>query len=309
MAQKLQRKKIEIKSLKKALKIVSNGSESDQDSTEDDLDTEDSDDKGDDEESDDEGDDSDDDDGEDLPIPTQSYECKDIYLCSDQACGGEVTDGYCFLCRKKHQIMEDENMASTESQLEHPDRCMAPRGNTPLQSIPKDDSPLPALYESRAREYRSLLRRGATPEMCELFKLEFTYTNGIVARVTEDLFEEFAGLSMVECDWKIYLGRRLTLAKDDIDGYEFIESILDEISVLPGIGNWVTEEEETGVWVTYPKHSGQVESQPRDILDSVDIAAENRGGQSGRFGGDSATRFRDDSGHQKRGKTLNRLRT
>ncbi|KAH9476535.1 hypothetical protein JR316_0010575 [Psilocybe cubensis] len=203
------------------------------------------------------------------PEPIQSLEFEDVYLCTNTACGGEVTDGVCHFCGKPHQVLEDEFsiLASTESQLEHPDRDIAPRGDTPLKEI-EEGIEIPADYASRIGEYKELLRRGATPEMCTLFSLVFIPHEGISAFIPPEIFNQFSGPAMNDDDvWQIYLGRRVRLEETDVDGREFVESLLDDISVLPDTGNWATEEESPGIWITYPKFRGELDICRPNMMD------------------------------------------
>lgn len=226
-----------------------------------------------------------------LPEAIQSLEFKDVYVCMNTACGGEVTEGFCNFCGKQYQLLEvrhdrwsrllwlrvfhflkDEfatRAISTESQTDHPDRDIAPRGDTPLREI-DEHVEIPEAYASRKAEYKELLRRGATPEMCDLFYLQFHPNTGICAWLPEDIFNEFAGPAMEDEDeWQIYLGRRVTLEENDVDGREFVKNILDDISALPDVGNWATEEESPGTWVTYPKFRGELQIERPDIMDSM----------------------------------------
>ncbi|KAL5530972.1 hypothetical protein ACEPAG_3848 [Sanghuangporus baumii] len=103
--------------------------------------------------------------------------------------------------------------------------------------------------------------------MCETFCLEFTQEKGIVAWADDELFKSFSGMSMKNGDsWKIYLGRRIHLDEDDIDGAQFIEDLLEEVLLFPSshlrgpLGlerakremRWVTEQESRGIWATRP---------------------------------------------------------
>ncbi|KAL5513689.1 hypothetical protein ACEPAH_4088 [Sanghuangporus vaninii] len=103
--------------------------------------------------------------------------------------------------------------------------------------------------------------------MCETFCLERTQQKGIVAWADDELFKSFSGMSMKNGDnWKIYLGRRIHLDEDDIDGAQFIEYLLKEVLLFPSshprgpLGlerakremRWVTEQETLGIWATRP---------------------------------------------------------
>lgn len=164
---------------------------------------------------------------------------------------------------------------STESQTDHPDRRIAPRGDTPFGEIDPQTT-VPREYESRQKEYLELLRRGATADMCKTFNLSFTSERGICAVANEGIIEAFAGPAMQEEDtWQIYLGRCVTLEQDDFDGQNFVTDLMDDISTLPTAGNWVTEEEYPGTWVTYPKYRGELETWPADKMDLTDDMPED----------------------------------
>ncbi|KAI0078165.1 hypothetical protein K474DRAFT_1771247 [Panus rudis PR-1116 ss-1] len=169
-----------------------------------------------------------------------------VYRCI--RCTGEVVDGLCQFCLARYppsegdededdeaRIFNEMRSISTDDDFLLSSRRLAPRGNTPLGEV--DPSQLLPVniafgYAGREEEYRQLLSRGATRLMCERFRLEMNDANGIIAWVDEDLFEEFAGDAMGPNDqWKLYLGRELDLAPDDIDGSLFIEEFLEEATL------------------------------------------------------------------------------
>lgn len=125
----------------------------------------------------------------------------------------------------------------TESPLENPDRTMYPRGTTPLLEVPAWAPRVPhsnSYYADNPTAFGTLVSRGATPAMVELYQLEWTDEEGIVAWADEDLFDEFSSDSMKEgAKWKIYLGRRIVLDPADPDGTKFVEDLVEEIC---GIG-------------------------------------------------------------------------
>lgn len=106
-----------------------------------------------------------------------------------------------------------------------------------------------------------LLARGATQDMIDTFHLTFTDLDGIYAWADDELFNEFSGDGMKEGDtWKIYLGRRITLEEDDLDGSLFIETLIEEAVLFPQdpslvdptLMQWKTYKESPGVWITKP---------------------------------------------------------
>ena len=131
-----------------------------------------------------------------------------------------------------------------------------PRGDLPLLDHPLQAHPsLPHLYKKRRAEYEELLRRGATPAMCGTFQLEFFKDSGIVAGANEDLMEEFGGEAMEGCRWKIYLGRRVQLEEEDLDGTMCLEGLLeDALYFCPPTDRWITmrSKKYEDVWVTMP---------------------------------------------------------
>jgi hypothetical protein len=91
--------------------------------------------------------------------------------------------------------------------------------------------------------------------MCETFNLEFDTDTGIIAWADGDLYDEFAGPLMQMGDfWKIFLGRRIELDEEDLDGSLFIEAVLEDVLIFPLISGskWETVEESPGIWVTRP---------------------------------------------------------
>lgn len=144
-----------------------------------------------------------------------------------------------------------------EDLVEHSDRSLVPRGNTPLLDVGYDFA-IPDEYkwtyagnlgQDRSNEYRELLMRGATEDMCTTFHLEFTYEGGIYAWADPQLYEEFTGPPMQVGDfWKIHLGRRITLDEGDLDGSLFVENLLEDAVLFRA--RWETKEETPGIWVT-----------------------------------------------------------
>ncbi|KAL5492887.1 hypothetical protein ACEPAI_4335 [Sanghuangporus weigelae] len=203
-------------------------------------------------------------------LPEAFWDGKDeIYRCS--ACFWEVSEGICEHCATEHAVDDEQSRfsidnfssISTAHESFNPDRCLRLRGTTPLREV---DNPRELSGYSKD-EYNSLIARGATRQMCETFFLEFTQEKGIVAWADDELFKSFSGMSMKNGDnWKIYLGRRIHLDEDDIDGAQFIEDLLEEVLLFPSshlrgpLGlerakremRWVTEQESRGIWATRP---------------------------------------------------------
>jgi hypothetical protein len=108
-------------------------------------------------------------------------------------------------------------------------------------------------------EYRALLERGATREMCDTFHLEYTEKKGIFAWATPLIRAEFSGPAMKPGDkWKIHLGRCIKLDHDDPHGSAFIEGLLEDACLYPLCSEesdrkyqrWETVKEGSDVWVT-----------------------------------------------------------
>ncbi|KAF7968871.1 hypothetical protein HWV62_29140 [Athelia sp. TMB] len=193
----------------------------------------------------------------------------DVYRCSE--CNAEVVDERCHRCGEKHQWVDDfrQGMArnidnlSTDNQAMRGERQLAPRGITPFDEI--GDPNIQRNYLGRTKEYLELLRRGATREMCKTFHLEFKKETGIVAWADQVLFDSMSGPAMLEGHlWKIYLGRRIQLDDDDLDGSEFIEDLLEDAILFPLRSSrcsarvqerWETIQETPGVWATRPMHN------------------------------------------------------
>ncbi|THH04738.1 hypothetical protein EW145_g5301 [Phellinidium pouzarii] len=99
--------------------------------------------------------------------------------------------------------------------------------------------------------------------MCEVFILEFTEEVGIVAWADQDIFDAHSSPMMKNGHlWKIYLGRRIDLDVDDLDGAQFREDLLEEVILFPlrilvcthngTEERWETVEEMPGLWATRP---------------------------------------------------------
>jgi hypothetical protein len=68
-----------------------------------------------------------------------------------------------------------------------------------------------------------------------------------------ELYSDFAGPAMQKGDfWKIYLGRRVVLDEQDVDGSAFIEGLLEDVLMFSSSEGWETVEETPGIWVTRP---------------------------------------------------------
>lgn len=73
-----------------------------------------------------------------------------------------------------------------------------------------------------------------------------------MAWADEQLFQDYSTDVMAQGDrWKIYLGRRLCLSYDDIDGSIFIEDLIDEIIHSLSPDRWITVKRQN-VWITRP---------------------------------------------------------
>ncbi|KAI0319646.1 hypothetical protein OF83DRAFT_1054593 [Amylostereum chailletii] len=79
----------------------------------------------------------------------------------------------------------------------------------------------------------SLLRRGATVEMTELYELEYSHANGLVA---------YAG------GYTLYLGWNIDLADDDDGGERYIAWVLEDVRERPE--RWQVDETEDGLIAT-----------------------------------------------------------
>ncbi|KAF6763356.1 hypothetical protein DFP72DRAFT_875412 [Ephemerocybe angulata] len=203
---------------------------------------------------------SEEDDDSEGDIPTALWDEGDcVYRCLH--CTGEIEGGACFLCLREH-ITPDENVHDSlpaDNQAFSDDRASKPRGTTPLLERPKFGVVTPLSYANRSEEYANLIRRGATRAMCEQFNLEFTQNGGIYAWANQDILDEFMTSIAKEGDqWKIYLGRRIELDEEDLDGTQFIEGILEDGVLFcrrEGRGiqpRWVTVKDGKTTWVTRP---------------------------------------------------------
>ena len=97
----------------------------------------------------------------------------------------------------------------TDGGILHADRWLVPRGDTPLLEIEPDAiRARPERYAELERDYKELLSRGATRQMCERYDLQFYPASGIIAWADDDLFDDFTGELVQEGDrWQIYIGR------------------------------------------------------------------------------------------------------
>lgn len=213
-----------------------------------------------------------------------------VFRCFNLQCGWEVVDGICQSCASHHHLsvvsclcislakLTAYNTTQDETKFEDSidneaymsDRRLVQRGTTPLSEVGIESIPeeygrqwngVEAKWEDgREVEYLALLQRGATRLMCETFHLEFTIETGIVAWADSRVYETFAGPGMQEGDfWKIYLGRRIWLDPEDLDGFIFLEGILEdalfyplETPTTPVECRWYTYEEGPGIWATRP---------------------------------------------------------
>ncbi|KZV86810.1 hypothetical protein EXIGLDRAFT_774282 [Exidia glandulosa HHB12029] len=188
-------------------------------------------------------------------LPEPIWDDRDqVYRCVD--CGFEVCDGWCAgaECNRAHAYdsgsEDDDDFDNTDCFTMPPSvRLPHPRGTTPLLGVAVDAAPVS--FSGTFEAYRALLQRGATPAMVELFRLQWSADNGIVAYATPDLFHDWAGPAMERGDvWKIALGRKITLDENDVDGSRWIRDFLDEFLSSSA---WETVRERHGEWVTRPK--------------------------------------------------------
>lgn len=113
--------------------------------------------------------------------------------------------------------------------------------------------------------------------MCETYHLEYSAEHGIFAWADGDLYTQFSGSKMREGDfWKIYLGRRVVLDDEDLDGPLFIEGLLEEVLLFPSFHDterWETVEESPGIWVTRPLSRNEpiAESEEDEDYDVDDV--------------------------------------
>ncbi|KAF5378546.1 hypothetical protein D9615_007074 [Tricholomella constricta] len=213
-----------------------------------------------------------DDDDETLPEPMYD-DMDEVYRCTE--CAWEIVEGICEGCQTEYQWDEqgDDGVLPADSlytdSTYDPDRQQAPRGSTPLRDI----GPFRPLPGHTREHYGALIRRGATRLMIETFNLEYTHARGIFAWADSTFYSELAGPKMQKGDfWKIQLGRRFDLDEDDFDGAIFVEGILEEAIMFPGVGQplkWETVEESPGIWVTQTVR-GQECQQPRDAAEMGD---------------------------------------
>lgn len=161
------------------------------------------------------------------------------------------------LAEDTQYVSDPVDSQPTDNQTMSEDRETNPRCTAPLLDIPLSGLIVPVKYQERdggSEEYHQLLRRGATRIMCEQFSLSFSHERGIFAWANQDLFDEFSGEAMKEGDqWLIYLGRRIELDEEDVDGTDFIEGLLEDGALFaPDPCKWSTVKEGPNLWVTRP---------------------------------------------------------
>jgi hypothetical protein len=112
--------------------------------------------------------------------------------------------------------------------------------------------------------------------MCEQFDLGFTQAEGIVAWANDWLFEEFSSDVIEEGDrWMIYLGRRIELDEEDVDGTDFIEGLLEDGALFaPKASKWTTVKEGPKLWVTRPnlgivRHGIESDDEGEDMVNKI----------------------------------------
>jgi hypothetical protein len=114
----------------------------------------------------------------------------------------------------------------------HPDRVLYPRGYSPvpLHQDLAEPTPIPLMYTGRADEFRALLARGASEQMCVRYHLVLDNTTGIIALADTLLHNEYCNPTTVfNHQWYIYVGRQINRAPDDLDGEEFMHDLLEEV--------------------------------------------------------------------------------
>jgi hypothetical protein len=176
---------------------------------------------------------------------------------------------------------DEEKLRSivTDEELFVSARNLSPRGTTPEPTvIPADQIPEAQLARTTAEEYTELISRGATPQMCATYELEFTHEEGIVLWADDRVFDHFSGPAIKEGDfWKIYIGHAINLGPDDTDGWLFIQDLLEEALVAHSAGKhaWVTYGETHGVWATRPLTGPQDDTSDAELDDFWDDVTED----------------------------------
>ncbi|KAH6896107.1 hypothetical protein BKA70DRAFT_786124 [Coprinopsis sp. MPI-PUGE-AT-0042] len=182
-----------------------------------------------------------------------------IWCCP--SCHGEIEETQCMFCGDEFEIEgTNEYSIATISEAEHVDRLPPSHPEATPLADPTDFLPISRIPESwrtsdtDMEEYRQLVARGATPLMISAYSLRFSLQDGIVAHADDALFENFSGPAMKQGHvWKIYLGSRVELDPEDHDGSEFIEGLLEDVTMVePNLRCWKTEKLGSGCWETRP---------------------------------------------------------
>ncbi|KAL0059835.1 hypothetical protein AAF712_013372 [Marasmius tenuissimus] len=236
----------------------------------------------------------DDEEEEDGIAPIWSKE-DDIYRCA--LCNWEIVEAECQGCWYDYSNYDCEFDPIYGDNLDHSDTTFHLLNDDYLLPLERSTTPLISVnparlradtvaygYEHRLNEYESLLSRGATRPMCEMFSLSFSPETGITLDMTEndDLFDSWAGEAILakEChSWTVSLGREIRLDPDDIDGSDYIEDFLEEALLYstgrledPGSLFWVTKEVSWGHWDTRAVVSTGIEEGEGEQERPADIA-------------------------------------
>ncbi|KII85729.1 hypothetical protein PLICRDRAFT_326990 [Plicaturopsis crispa FD-325 SS-3] len=203
-----------------------------------------------------------------------------VYRCVN--CSFEVLEGRCqqLRCRMGH-LWTPEHSANIgtvgENEALSHDRYIVPLRPPRLLDVAAD-VPVPPQYANRVDEYRALLARGATAEMCLKYELEYTESSGIVAWADEDLIDTYAGpaITSVNGKWKFHLGNFLRPSAEDSSGASFMADFIEDALVYPVKSRnftWETVLESPGVWATRRKTPALLDVgsiQPSDVPEHLE---------------------------------------
>lgn len=189
-----------------------------------------------------------------------------VYRCAKPDCGWEVAFGHCQGCQIKYTMEDDSDEWKWEAvDPRNPltvftKGLIVERGDSPPPAdIPANLRPL--AYIQDPHMFNELIARGATLAFCETWEATFDDKRGIIVRANAHLRWTYETIIEEGGSWTIWIGRRIELCSDDLDGSLFMEEILDLIFTEDHEGLWITykEDQEGTSWVTRPKEGSAID--------------------------------------------------
>ncbi|KAL8278812.1 hypothetical protein RQP46_008881 [Phenoliferia psychrophenolica] len=166
-----------------------------------------------------------------------------VWRC--RLCRWEVIWGECTSCGELRPGCDSDNRGEPEdldyARIVSPFECCSECFELASHQLPPDWTPTYApwtvadvflalgLRTISDDDAKSLLDRGASPAMIQLFKLTYTGEGGIIATLDQELVREFVGIEDGDDEYRVALGQSISLDKDDIDGTSFMFETMAEI--------------------------------------------------------------------------------